>query len=41
MIGFRIVSISCTNTSPIVRVLAVRAFAATSERVMPAARNFW
>ena len=34
-------SISWTNTSPIVRVLALRALAATSERVMPAARNFW
>ena len=40
-IGLRIVSISCTNTSPMVRVLALRALAATSERVMPAARNFW
>ena len=40
-IGLRIVSISCTNMSPIVRVLALRALAATSERVMPAARNFW
>ena len=40
-VGLRIVSISCTNMSPIVRVLALRALAATSERVMPAARNFW
>ena len=34
-------SISCTNMSPTVRVLALRALAATSERVMPVARNFW
>ena len=34
-------SISCTKMSPIVRVLALRALAATSERVMPVARNFW
>jgi hypothetical protein len=32
---------SWMKMSPIVRVLAVSACAATSERVIPAARNFW
>ena len=40
-VGLMIVSIICTNMSPIVRVLALRALAATSERVKPVARNFW